>query len=184
MKLYPNQFPIPSGLFSLLLTMLCTLSNAQMEYAIRGKISDESGQAIAYANIVLRDAKDSTLIGGTITNETGNFNFRLQLPGKYLLNASFVGYEPVDTILRPVGEVTDAGNIIMRREHNVLDEVVIRKRRKRAKQKVGLTTYYVNNNMRSSSETGVELISPGTRYNSRPDERDFAQRFSANHHPD
>ncbi|MCF8351990.1 MAG: TonB-dependent receptor [Bacteroidales bacterium] len=165
MKSYRNRLPIRHGLFSLCLTLFCTLVNAQGAYAIRGKVSDESGQPVAYANIVLRDAEDSTLFGGTISNETGNFNFRLQVPGKYLLNASFIGYESADTIIRPVGEVTDAGNIVLRREHHILNEAVIRKSRKRAKQQVDLTTYYVNSNMRSASETGVDLISqvPGVR---------------------
>ncbi len=159
MKSCRKHIPIRHGLFSLCLTLFCTLVNAQGAYAIRGKVSDESGQPVAYANIVLRDAKDSTLFGGTITNETGNFNFRLKVPGKYLLNASFIGYESADTIIHPIGEVSDAGNIVLRREHHILDEVVIRKSRKRAKQQADLTTYYVNSNMRSASETGVDLIS-------------------------
>ena len=158
MNLFRTHLSILHRLFSLFLTIFCTLINAQSDYSIQGKISDESGQPVTYANIVLHDAKDSTLIGGTITNEMGTFIFRLQRPGKYLLSASFIGYEPVDTILSPIGKVTETINIKMRRELNVLDEIVIRKKRMKAKQQVGLTTYYVNNNMRSASETGVDLI--------------------------
>lgn len=146
--------------------MLCTVAKAQTEYTIRGKVRDETGQAVAYANIALRNVTDSTLIGGTITDEKGTFNFRHHMQGTYLLTASFIGYEPKDTTIRPVaGDVLDAGNIILRREHNVLDEVVIRKNRQRAKQQVDLTTYYVNSNMRSVSQTGIDLIGqvPGVR---------------------
>lgn len=146
-----------TGLF---LTLFCILSDAQSTYTIRGSVSDESGQGVAYANITIRDVTDSSLIGGTITDELGKFSFRLQRPGTYQLTASFVGYETRDTIVRPI--VADEANpvhIMLHRERTILDEVVIRKQRKRAKQQVDLTTYYVNSNMRSAAETGVELVS-------------------------
>jgi len=155
-------------LISLYFTTICIVANAQSEYTIRGKVSDEKGQAVAYANIALRDVTDSSLIGGTITDEKGSFNFRHKVQGRYLLTASFIGYETSDTTLHPVaGEVMDVGNIILRKEQTLLDEVVIRKNRQRAKQQVDQTTYYVNRNMRSASQTGVDLISqvPGVEVN-------------------
>lgn len=159
MKLFPNQLPIHHWLNVFLLIMPFTLVNAQGEYTIRGKIRNESEHPVAYANIVMKDAKDSSLIGGTITNENGNFNFRTQVEENYLLSASFIGYVSVDTIIHTVDRVTDTVFLTMTREHTILDEVVIRKRRKRAKQQVDLTTYYVNSSMRSVSASGVDLIS-------------------------
>ncbi len=158
MIVFDNRFPIRQEILVLCLTMFCTLINAQGDYSIRGKIIDDSGQPVTYANIVLRDAKDATLVGGTISTKTGDFSFKPQVPGRYLLNISFIGYASVDTIIGPVDKVTDIGNIILRKEHNLLNEVVIRKQRKRAKQLVDLTTYYVNSNMSSVSETGVDLV--------------------------
>ncbi len=155
MKLNRSRKSISQRIISLFFASICIVANAQSEYTIQGKVSDEKGEAMAYANIALRDVTDSSLIGGTITDDKGSFNFRHQVQGRYLLTASFIGYEPADTTLRPVaGEVTDVGNIILRKEQTLLDEVVIRKNRQRAKQQVGQTTYYVNSNMRSASQTG------------------------------
>jgi len=166
MKTHHNRRPIRSWLISLYYTMFCTFIYAQTDYTIRGEVTDETGQPVAYANIALRDVTDSTLIGGTISDEQGLFNFMHRVPGTYLLTASFIGYESGDTTLRQLpGEVSNVVSIILRREQFVLDEVVIRRNRQKAKQQVDRTIYYVNSKMRSSSQTGIDLMGqvPGVR---------------------
>src|SRR6056297_816797 len=80
---------------TLIFAMFCILSNAQTEYSIHGNITDEAGRPVAYANIALLERSDSSLAGGTITNEEGDFTFRYSIPGNFLLTASFIGYRTV-----------------------------------------------------------------------------------------
>lgn len=166
MKTNSDLTTIYNGLLGLFLTLFWIPSHAQTASAIRGKVTDETGQPMAYANIVVREVPDSALVGGTITKEDGTFEFLQRIPGTYLLTASFIGYQPVSATIDVSGEATvDAGTMVMSPERTSIDEVVIRENRMKAKQQVDRTTYYVNSRMRSASQTATELIKlvPGVR---------------------
>ncbi|MBX2923169.1 MAG: TonB-dependent receptor [Chitinophagaceae bacterium] len=53
--------------------------------------ADKSG--VAYASVVVNNAKDSAFIQGTITNEEGRFSMAGIKPGNYFLEVSMAGYE-------------------------------------------------------------------------------------------
>jgi len=134
-------------------------TSAQTEYGIRGRVCNEISEPVPYANISFRELADSSLVGGTITDANGDFFFLSQAPDTLVLTASFIGYASRDTVVRPVAKgAARACSIVLRREQTLLDEVVIRKNRQRAKQQVNQTTYYVNSKMRSASQTGIDLV--------------------------
>lgn len=62
-------------------------SNAQN--SIKGTVSDEQGNSLPGANILL---PGTTF--GTVTNETGDFLIQQVPPGDYSLTVSYLGYEP------------------------------------------------------------------------------------------
>jgi len=67
--------------------------NAIVGLTISGKVIDsESGRPMAYAVVILYDAKDTSRITGTYTDEKGTFALKKVRPGEYLLSADFVGY--------------------------------------------------------------------------------------------
>jgi len=66
--------------------------SAQTAATIEGKVVDESGQAVAFANALLLNAADSTLAKGALADSSGAFVFEKIKPGPYLLSISFVGY--------------------------------------------------------------------------------------------
>ena len=161
-----NRKPAGHLFATLFFAMFCILSHAQTEYSIQGRITDQAGRPVAYANIALLERSDSSLAGGTITDDEGNFTFRYSMPGRFLLSASFIGYTTViENIDASSGISVDAGTLIMHEERTSIDEVVIRKRRKKAKQQVEKTTYYVNSRMRSAIQNSTELMNniPGVR---------------------
>ena|SRR6056297_428326 len=144
---------------TLIFAMFCILSNAQTEYSIHGNITDEAGRPVAYANIALLERSDSSLAGGTITNEEGDFTFRYSIPGNFLLTASFIGYRTVHKkIDASNGLSVNAGTLILHEARTSIDEVVIRKRRRKAKQEAEQTTYYVNSHMRSAIQNSADLM--------------------------
>ena len=59
---------------------------------ITGSLADDSGQPVAFANVVLKDIASDSLITGTTTGEDGTFSIACQ-EGTYNLVASYVGYE-------------------------------------------------------------------------------------------
>ena len=61
---------------------------------LTGTIINEQGQPIAYANIALLSPKDSTLLSGGVSNESGYFAIPYEQP-EVLARISYVGYKTV-----------------------------------------------------------------------------------------
>lgn len=60
---------------------------------IKGIIEDDSGKPIAYANVLLLSASDSSVIKGSISQENGNFDFDELENTDYLLSIAMIGYK-------------------------------------------------------------------------------------------
>jgi len=60
---------------------------------VKGIVVDApSGNPIEYANIVLLNVSDTSIVNGTITNPDGSFLIDKIRPGKYFLEIKFMGY--------------------------------------------------------------------------------------------
>ena len=60
---------------------------------VSGTLLDEQNKPLGYATAILLNAKDSTLVKGTLSNETGLYVFDHLKPGSYIVKATSVGYE-------------------------------------------------------------------------------------------
>ncbi len=78
---------------------------------IKGKVANENGEEMPFANIILRTLPDSVFVNGDITNSKGEFNIRFVKPGNYLLSVSFVGYETTDIELNNLSLSVDLDEI-------------------------------------------------------------------------
>lgn len=104
--------------FLFILTLLLpTLLNAQI---ITGKLVDQEGQPLPYANIMLQ-TEDSTFVDGTISNETGIFKLTNNGRGKFA-RISSIGYS---TIYREIIS-TDMGTIVLGIDPQLLAEVIVK----------------------------------------------------------
>ncbi len=59
---------------------------------VKGKIIDEEGQALEYANVLLLNAVDSTLYKGGLSEEGGKYVFERVTKGSYIVSTSMVGF--------------------------------------------------------------------------------------------
>lgn len=93
---------MPRFLVSIIVILLffCNVSIAQQQQGISTKTTisggvydANDGSPIIYANVVLLNAKDSSQVRGTTTDENGIFILRSITFGSYLLDVQFVGYE-------------------------------------------------------------------------------------------
>lgn len=79
-----------------ILTLLSLVAAAFAAYAqngeISGKVTDENGEGVPVANVVLVDAKGVSTGRGTTTDFDGNFSIKPLTPGKYNVQFSYVGY--------------------------------------------------------------------------------------------
>jgi len=94
-----------------------------MGQTITGKVIDaESAQALPYANVVLLQAADSVFIGGTVTDEQGDFILeKPEHTGKCMLRIQYVGYAPL--LLTDFSG--NLGKISLSSKGTRLDEVVV-----------------------------------------------------------
>jgi hypothetical protein len=95
---------------SLCLLIFCStflLNQARAQSRISGKIVDSTGRPIANANVLLLNSKDSVLVKGMLTTESGLYNFENINTGSYLISATHTGTSPVYTQLFQISEKLD-----------------------------------------------------------------------------
>ncbi|MDO9157757.1 MAG: carboxypeptidase-like regulatory domain-containing protein, partial [Sediminibacterium sp.] len=69
-------------------------SSAQVNnITISGLVKEKANNGpIAYVNIVVKNAKDSSFIAGTVSNEEGRFSIANIKPGNYSISYSYTGF--------------------------------------------------------------------------------------------
>lgn len=127
-KKHQTNLPKYSAIF--LITLICfnfNFSHAQTasnNFTISGKTVDEKSNAIPFASIALHAAADSTLIGGNVSDESGNFEI-IAKPGKYFLKISFLSYEEKIISDIQLSKNYSVGTIVLRPNAKELREVTI-----------------------------------------------------------
>ena len=70
----------------------CTMTMAQAQGRLKGKITDDSGQPVPFANVIVE--KGGTQVGGASSDFDGNYDINPIPPGTYDLKASCIGLNP------------------------------------------------------------------------------------------
>lgn len=113
------------NLLTCLLVWLAFSATANAQQAITGRIIDkETKEGIFQATLQLLK-KDSTFVGGVLSDDDGNFNLPVEAPGTYILKITSVGYT---TFLKDVtlakDKTVNMGTINMSADAILLKEVV------------------------------------------------------------
>ena len=87
----------------------------------KGTVIDENGQPLPYANVTLLSPRDSTVITGGVTNESGLFVIPCDQTG-VLARITYVGYRPVYRHCK----TTHLGTIKMQPDNYALDGVTVK----------------------------------------------------------
>ncbi|MEM8998630.1 MAG: carboxypeptidase-like regulatory domain-containing protein [Bacteroidota bacterium] len=112
-------------LYLFFLTAFCTgKSILAQTYEIKGKVIDNANAVVAFANILLLNANDSTFVQGTSADEQGTFLLTEVEPDLYLLQASYVGRASKPLALDVRTDVS-LGALIIPAQTEQLDEVVV-----------------------------------------------------------
>ena len=61
---------------------------------VSGKLMDENSQPLPYANVVLLSLPDSAFVSGGTSDDKGNFFLKDLSSRSYLLQVSYIGYQP------------------------------------------------------------------------------------------
>ena len=129
-----------------LITVECIQKETQK---VIGRVIDEQGQPVEFANVALLLPADSSFINGGVTNQNGDFVIPCR-PGRMLIRVSFVGYQ---THYQPctVGEV---GNIRLKRDAIVLKNITVKGEIPQYKATAGGMTVEIQNSILKDVGTG------------------------------
>ena len=115
-------------LFMLLLaTMTSAHAQSRENLTVSGHITDvDEKEPIEHATVQLFRVKDSTFVGGTLTDQRGNFSVEAPSNGTYRLRVSSIAFQTIErevTIRRD--QSVDLGTLMMSPESYTLKEAVV-----------------------------------------------------------
>jgi outer membrane receptor protein involved in Fe transport len=122
--------------------------SAQSDVSISGLVKDKTN-ALAYVNVALKKEADSSLVSGSITNEEGRFVISKVMPGKYILETSFIGYKTnfQSLFIGTLNSFYDVGNIVLEEDVNSLAEVEISAKQDEVDGKMDKKTFKLEDNL-------------------------------------
>lgn len=134
---------------TLLFTLFLSFFGFTQNYSIEGIVKDEKQSSIAFANVILEDPQNTENLIGTTTDEQGYFKFEDLKSKMYNLTISFLGFERFSAKIKLVGNV-DFKTIVLKRNEEVLKEVVVTAKRPTVKRLVDRIVFNVENSTLSN----------------------------------
>ncbi len=94
-------------------------------YTVTGTLVDPSEEPLISASVRLLAARDSSLVKGVVSDVDGNFKFPDVRKGKYIVEASYVGFTPATRDIEISGKSLDLGKIALSENSIMLKEAVV-----------------------------------------------------------
>ncbi len=138
------------------LTSLCTIF-AQSN--ITGKVLDHENNPVAFANVILNLAADSTMVKVESTDESGFFTIPQVEENKYWLQISYVGLADYNSeIFELENEDFDFSTIQMQIVSNELNEITVTASRPILEIKPDKVIFNVEGSINASGSDGLSLL--------------------------
>jgi hypothetical protein len=132
---------------------------------IQGKVNDNQSNGISFANVLLRNVPDSSLIKGAITDESGSYVLSEIPKGKYFLETFILGYSKFYTAAFNFAgtENHDLSPITLMEEAKDLDEVTVNATKPLFELEMGKLVVNVSNSVTSAGLSVIDVLekSPG-----------------------
>lgn len=128
---------------------------------VSGKIKGEADQAVLpFAQVVLKNPTDSSLVIGTIADEEGRFSLSSVLPAHYLFEVTSPGYMKY---LQPLyigtsTEFLDMAEIALAEKVLGLNEVVITAKQEEVSNKMDKKVFAVEDNLAQSGGSVLQVL--------------------------
>ncbi|SFZ91680.1 CarboxypepD_reg-like domain-containing protein [Flaviramulus basaltis] len=129
---------------------LFSLVSFSQEYSISGNLKDIDKKSIAFANVVLLEPENASLIQGTTTDDSGNFLLKNIKKGTYILKISFLGFNDYSSEIE-LNKDLDLNTIILKENLQQLDGITIVSKRPTIKRMVDRLVFNVENSTLSNN---------------------------------
>jgi hypothetical protein len=140
-----------------LITNILSLPLVAQQSDITGVVKDKkNAEGIAFATVsILRS--DSSMVAGSITNETGYFSINNINNGKYVLRVSHIGNEIYYSPVKVEGQ-TRLNDIALSESDQVLHEVIVNGKRPFVEQKVDRYIVNVYDHLLSTGKNAIDIL--------------------------
>lgn len=128
---------------------------------LSGNLKDKTTKKpLHYANIVLKTAKDSLFVTGTISGQNGLFSLKELAPGQYYLEVSLVGYQDYQktVFIGKLNDFLDVGTIELLANTRELQEVVVTQKRDGVTQSLDRKVFKMDENLSQSGGSALQAM--------------------------
>lgn len=108
----------------LLLTCLYVPCFSQERFVVRGRILDAESAPVPYCSVSILESRDSTILGGAVSDAEGRYSLHFEQAGRYLLCYDHLAYESCYRTVE-VPEAQTLPDVILRPASRHIDEVVV-----------------------------------------------------------
>lgn len=148
-----------------LLVLLGAINLYAQSASVKGQLQTSDKTAVIFANVVLFQTQDSSLVKVETTNEAGIFHFQNISPGDYFLKASYVGLADLvkNNIQLKTDELLDLGFLVFENNTVTLEEATVTADRVMVEVKPDRTVFNVEGTINSTGADAIGLlrIAPG-----------------------
>lgn len=131
---------------------------------VSGLLLESGSKPLPFANVLLLQAKDSSLVKGAVTNERGRYSFENMSNDSYLIKAFMIGYKPAFSTLI-IMDNTDyhVKPIELTEDIKALDEVTVVALKPLYEQQIDRLVVNVQSSITAAGATALEVLerSPG-----------------------
>lgn len=146
--------------------LLCTLLFETASGQISGRFATTAGQSIPFANVLLLNGTDTSLVKAALTDEKGAYRIENTPSGRYILRFSSMGFQ---TWTSPVFELTDQqktrdfGLLMVNEGAQLLGEVVVQAEKPLFQQLAGGMVVNVQSSLLTKGSNALAILerSPG-----------------------
>ncbi len=152
---------IKTTIFFLCLFVIQTPLLAQNSVSISGIIKNKADKAaLPFVNIVLKTAKDSAFVTGTVSNEEGRFTLTNVKSGNYILQFTYTGFalkvQPI--LVGTLSTFLDIGTVELQQDAKQLQEVVVSSKQDDVSNKMDKKTYSVAANISQAGGSVLQTL--------------------------
>jgi iron complex outermembrane recepter protein len=144
-----------------LIFCFCSTSLLAQNAVIQGSVFDQSNnQPLEYANVLLYQPADSSLVNGMVTNADGSFVMADIPPGTYYLQIQFIGYEnkKLDNITLSRGDSYSLGAITISANEQLLNEIQVTGEKASTYHKIDRQVYDAGQFQSATGGTATDVL--------------------------
>lgn len=153
----------------LILLLAACAAPAQAQDMLTGRVADDEGSPVPFANVQLLASSDSSLVQGTVGKKDGTFILEAVDEGAYVLYVSLIGYGTYTSdVLHLSGEgKRDLGTVTLHQKTLEMGEIAVEAKRKLYEQQGDRLIINIGNSVTLAGQSALEVLksAPGVSVN-------------------